>query len=461
MNHKKIVVGLILGLSLGSSSAWSQKGGSDGNPYAWAQSLDKKKNYLIAMKVRSDTLVSGAYSQAELSKVGDTALAFNRLSSVGRLAGILRNKVSTGQMPVSFRAAVANALFKSGKVSEAGSWMPPLSALGQIAAGPARYRAHVVASGILAAQGQLAKAIDALAPVMEGSDKQDLGFLRVQRARLFYELRRYPEALEELVRVPKSSPSWFSGMRVAVWASYQIRDYNLALGQLKSIHNPFLFGKFSPETHSVEAITLYQLCYFDAALQSVKRMREKYQKLLPSLQRFRRSYGQSSQGVDAILSYVRGQKGAPDVYPNNHWALIMDGILSAEVISDYDATIAQVEKEEKVVRGDDKLRRFQSDLNEARQEAKNRIAPLMRSQLASMEKELAETLESSLAIEVEINTQIRERLLSGKPARRREVDFETEIKKGYEFWPFEGEYWRDEIGGYAFVTTDVCGELKL
>ena len=30
------------------------------------------------------------------------------------------------------------------------------------------------------------------------------------------------------------------------------------------------------------------------------------------------------------------------------------------------------------------------------------------------------------------------------------------VKNGYEYWPFEGEYWLDEIGNYYFLGTSSC-----
>ena len=66
----------------------------------------------------------------------------------------------------------------------------------------------------------------------------------------------------------------------------------------------------------------------------------------------------------------------------------------------------------------------------------------------------------ALAIEVEINTRVRERLILGQAPRAQQVDFDAEIKKGYEFWPYQGEFWRDEAGSYVFATSDVCGDTK-
>ena len=60
-----------------------------------------------------------------------------------------------------------------------------------------------------------------------------------------------------------------------------------------------------------------------------------------------------------------------------------------------------------------------------------------------------------------MNTKLRERLIRAEVPKKVEVDFDADVKNGYEFWPFEGEFWRDEVGSYAFATTSVCGEGEL
>jgi hypothetical protein len=31
---------------------------------------------------------------------------------------------------------------------------------------------------------------------------------------------------------------------------------------------------------------------------------------------------------------------------------------------------------------------------------------------------------------------------------------------GHEYWPFDGEYWPDEIGYYRYTIKDACGAMK-
>ena len=88
----------------------------------------------------------------------------------------------------------------------------------------------------------------------------------------------------------------------------------------------------------------------------------------------------------------------------------------------------------------------------------NKLAKYSLALIEKLKNDAKESQEGALAAELEINTKIRDRLIRAAGPVNKSIDFKKEIQKGYEFWPFEGEFWRDETGGYAFATTDVCEE---
>ena len=87
-----------------------------------------------------------------------------------------------------------------------------------------------------------------------------------------------------------------------------------------------------------------------------------------------------------------------------------------------------------------------------------KLAKYSQALVEKMKNDAKESLEGALAADLEINTRIRDRLIRAAGPVNKSIDFKKEVQKGYEFWPFEGEFWRDETGGYAFATTDVCEE---
>lgn len=426
---------------------------------ARARALDASGFYVAALGDRVQLIQSGAASAADLQAAGESALALNRLESLAYAAPELSKRGGTSSWPPALRAALASYEFRMGRTARAAQWMPPLSALNNMRTPAARTRAFLTASAIQVAQGKMQEASSILSAVTQGSSGKMAALARVQRARLLYDLGRYAEALEELSQVQKSSPYWYDGVGLAAWSAYKVADDNLVLGQTMTLNSPHLARKFNPESHILEAASLYRLCHYESAQRSVNRMRAKYSKMPNLISRFGREYGNRNAGISTILQYVRGGE-APAGYSGNEWDLLVDGVISQETFADADRLLVQTKDEEDALEAMGRGLRapFQREFDGTKREAARLAQKTLSHRLADMNSDIQRNMEGALAVEVEINTRLRERLASGAVARMKDVDFEAEVRKGYEFWPFEGEYWRDELGGYAFATSDVCSD---
>ncbi len=400
---------------------------------------------------------SGMQSQ-NLEKLGNLALVLDRFEP-------LRGVARSGSYPQSFKAAVAGAHLRQGNLAAAREVLP--DNINGITSSAARIKAASIAASVLGASGQTGRAQDILGSVPEAQDPVRGGFLQLQRARLAFSEGKLLEATEALQRVTRQSPSWHPGVLVSAWAAYRAKDYNLSLGQLMTLTSPYLVGKFNPEAFILQSAALYRLCYFDGASESIRKLRTLYGNLPQSLDRFARSHGNRFSLVSAVVNYARGASTQEEgTYPPGHYEFIMDGLLSSEPISEVDRSLSQVKREQDNISellssanlGSQRQNAYRQDLENARKEYYRKGVKAATRRLAMMRKDLNEALENALAIEVEINTRVRDRLITGKTGRMKDVDFDAEIKKGYEFWPFNGEYWQDEVGGYAFATSDVCGE---
>ncbi len=424
-----------------------------------AEVLEKNQLYHSAMRARIEAVRQGGYTPRDLAKIGEASLILDRQDSVASLGNFLRTQLNPTRWPTELRTALAGIQMRAGNASQAMAWLPSLDQISQIPSDQARFRALHIASSIYYLQGRYDLAIDTLRPTLGKTPAFDSGLSRLQRARIFYESGKNVEAMEELAKIRKSSPSWFSGVQVASWSAYRLKDYNLALGQMMSLHNPFLVYKFSPETHILQSEVLYKLCYYESSLKSLELLRKYYGNFVGSIQKLRRSMGNQNTLVGAVVNYARGQSGPSSEYPAKHWDMLMDGIMRNEVVAQIDKSLLQIKREEERVASTGKdSNLYRQELAAARREAYRKGLQAAMYRLNQMEAETRDSLEAALAIEVEVNTRIRDRLITGKMARMRDIDFEAELAKGYEFWPFEGEFWKDEIGGYAFATSDVCGE---
>jgi tetratricopeptide (TPR) repeat protein len=444
--------------------ARTAKGALSSDRIMRAELLEKLGHLHLALIERILAAKQGKSGDRELASIGNLALVVDRLEPVANLALSLQRR-GDRSWPASFRGALAAYFFRIGNLRRAQEFLPTPAQIQSLPAA-ARYKASLLASAVALASNRLNIASALLSSPPDRDTGLDAGLFHLQRSRIFYDQGRLTDALEELILLPRTSPSWYPGLLVGAWSAYRVGDYNLALGELMSIHSPFLAKRYNPESYILEAATLFQLCHYESALRSLEKFKEKYSPLVQTMDRFKRQYGTRYTAVSTILNYARGETETTSGTPEqDSYTVMMDGLLQEEPLTDVDRSLGEAESEEHFLSGLDSgdawvhanVGLYRREIDAAKREAYRKGLRIVLRRLSEMRKEVSDATESALAIEVEINTRIRERLVTGQLPKFKEVDFKTEINKGYEFWPFQGEFWRDEAGSYVFATTDVCG----
>lgn len=422
-----------------------------------ASLLERLGLYHLAIQERAH-LAKIARNNNNDGKLGNLSLLmgyFNPVLSVGKSRAV--SAVAPLQTAYSIGA------FQNGNLMEASTALPRNNKIISMPASAPTYRALLGAAGIHLAMGRYDASMNLLGAEYQNGINFDLGVIRLQRARILFDAQRYSDALDELLYLPKTSPSWYQGQMVGAWSAYYLKDYNLALGILMNIHSPYLAKKYNPESYLLESAVLYRLCYYESAQRSLGKLKKKYSTLPSSIKKFMSYANNPVQLMNILGGYARGRVQAERGIPQKDWELIVDALLTEQVISDLDKGLTLVAQEKAWVDQNLSSGQFSqvkaaylNALSGANKEYYSRASRFSNLHLKRMLEETIDALEGVLAVDVEINTRIRDRLLTGKTPQRKEIDFETEIKKGFEFWPFEGEFWRDETGGYAFATSDVC-----
>jgi hypothetical protein len=420
-----------------------------------ASLLERMGYYHLAMHERAQ-MARRVNELENDSKLGNVALYLDYFDPLLKLP-------RGGKTAVSYGAAYAVGLFKDGRAIEASRAMPSQNALMALPKVAPSYKALVNLAGLHLALGRYTDSMYLLGTEYTLAPNFDLGLVRLQRARLLFDAKKYSEALDELIYLPRSSSSWYQGAMVGAWSAYYVKDYNLALGLLMNVHSPFLAAKYNPESYLLESAVLYKLCYYESALRSIKKLKEKYSTLPASIRKFQSLARQPVQLMNALVRHSRGESSPERGISAKDWGLIIDALATEQLIADADRSLTLLAKERAFINkelasgsGTSLKYTYSKALDDARASYYRRVANFSSKLLDKMTRETEEALEGTLAVEVEINTRVRDRLLSGKTPQKKDIDFEREVKKGFEFWPFEGEFWRDETGAYAFATTDVC-----
>ena len=353
--------------------------------------------------------------------------------------------------------------YRAGRLGEAAQFLqgvPPESS----ASAQAQYL-----SGLLVQRTDPARALKIFRSILnlEGARYRGLAELKevchLALGRTLYALRRYGEASAEYGKLPRFSRHWDEALFEGAYADLLNDDAGSALGKLHSLHSPHLSDEFAPESLNLAAIIYHQNCLFPQVREVVTRfnhdylpMRKQIKQILdanPPVETFWKLVGpaatnaelppspslplavqhhlQKNERVDSMVSYLqRLEVEAATIQADKELSGSPLGADLTDLIGKQKALVAQVAG--KFIKGRLVDLGHLIDVLDADKE-------IIGFETTKGEKEFLEQ-----------NVDVRGRLASQRL-------FRPEMpESGHEYWPFDGEYWPDEIGYYKYTLKNAC-----
>ena len=328
--------------------------------------------------------------------------------------------------------------------------------------------------GLVEVRNQLAKsAVQSfqnaiVATESNGSDPEvrDLAFLAL--ARIAYEVGDADAAIYYYRKVPKGSYKTSTALYESAWVYFVKGDYSRALGTFQTLHSPYFAHNFYPELWILESTIYMNLCHFDLAEAALARFRDDVAPLSVPLKRLLLKTVRPEEYYAAIVETVAGKQtyGLPK-------ELTSPVLANVEFYNLY-RTIKQIEHEQAIVRTNStrlgefgaKLAKKLDDLHADRvREIGIKIQRVLKETEATLADYQLKMKEIEVDLQdVKLEWEQKKLLCLDQP----ELCQTTKKLKGdaggstaivgsdsWE-WPFEGEYWVDEIGYHRAFVSDQC-----
>ena len=286
-------------------------------------------------------------------------------------------------------------------------------------------------------------------------ETQQLAYLGL--GRVYYGDGQYQKATEAYERIPRFSKYWDQALFENGFARFQNDDPGGSMGSLQALHAPQFAGAFQPESWVLKATVYYFSCLYEEAKTALTEFDAIYvpmaEKLKPLVDGEQRDPNEYFKMVDTTES---------DKLPRP----VLNWVRSNERMLGVFAMLKQIELEKKVIEGNQSWRaaKLSNELvtyldqnrgtlqQVAGSFAKNRIleayrtvkgfsdqGEIIRFETAKAEKELAEAGVDQKAV-LKKQTLYRPKM----PA------------ENWNYWKFQGEFWRDEIGYYQYTLKRGC-----
>ncbi|MDP6943808.1 MAG: hypothetical protein QF464_06620, partial [Myxococcota bacterium] len=281
-----------------------------------------------------------------------------------------------------------------------------------------------------------------------------------------YDSEQHDAAIYYYRKIPKDSYKRATAFYESAWVYFVKGDYSRAVGTFQTLHSPYFEHQFYPELWILEATVYMNNCKFSYAEEALSRYMTDIAPLAAPLKQFLLKTIRPEHYYRALVETVGGKTvhGLPIE-------------LAAPVLSDVDfynlyRTVKQIDREIALIGPHiQTLGEFASTLEqELINLRKNRIREIgikVQRVLKEVETTLAEYELKVNEIEVDLQDEMlkeEERKLmalendvAAKRFASAKTGGGTAIVGGDSWqWPYEGEFWSDEIGTYRAFFSDRC-----
>ncbi len=313
---------------------------------------------------------------------------------------------------------------------------------------------------VLAQQQRFSDAVVPLitAEAMARAEGREPGFteqINVNVARAYYAAGDYGRAIEFYAKVPRTSDIWLEVQFERAWSHFRGQDTNGALAMLHNHQAPFFSERFDPEADLLRAYSLFLMCKFGQATREMEGFVQRWQPVLDAIDALpEMSPPEAFEAAEAFrdgldqpipVSALRTFRAEPrlgEAIDSTERAL--EEIAFAEDSGELGATAAELVAAQRDARIETEGRRVLAKVAQFRQELDEMMADieLTRIDLLTLEADMLQRAAASGGeLEKVDNTQRLRKL------RKR---------RGFRPWPWQGEYWADEVGWYVFASRPDC-----
>lgn len=272
--------------------------------------------------------------------------------------------------------------------------------------------------------------------------------------RVLYGMRRYREASAEYGKLPRFSRHWDEALFEGAYADLQAEDPGAALGRLQSLHSPHLSDEFAPESQNLAAIVYQRRCLYPQAREAIATFDRIYLPIRKQVERVL----QDTPPMEMFWQMLE---------PGDHRlpSPVQRHLAKNERVAAMVGLLQRLKREEQQLRSGALSSTAEGkDLLELYARHEELVAQLagkfIRGRLADL-AHLVEVLDADKEIIRFEVTKGEKEMLEARFDARGQLQGQPLLRppmpgSGYEYWPFDGEYWPDEIGYYQVTLKDAC-----
>ena len=259
------------------------------------------------------------------------------------------------------------------------------------------------------------------------------------------------------------SEYWLDALFEESWAFFLADEYSRAMGNIHTLFSPYFEDAYYPEALVLKAVIFFSACQIENAEAMIAQFHERYDPVQAELQSTLAQFEDNQQFFE-FLQRVRS--GETNLSPRIRG--VVSSALSDRTLLRHLEYVRVLEAEEaRLNQAPDEFKnsslgsRILQDIFVAKSFAVDQTGDLARGRYNRLIEDLGELMNQVDTVELEIATFQRGQLSQEMQEQQTEVarggGLNVEVDEEHQMWPFDGEYWRDELGFYRQQVTSQCG----
>ncbi len=300
---------------------------------------------------------------------------------------------------------------------------------------------------------------------------RDLAFM--QLARIHYGARQNRYALHYYGKIERGKPQWLEALFESAWANYRIGQYEQALGNLITLSSPFFRDEYFPEALILKAVIYYENCRYAESTAIVQEFERRYKPVYEALDNLTKKNLEAADYYAVLADIQKKNRTAKKAGQSPDLILerVLKLALSDKDLKNTNESIIELENELDSEKSHPSLnntelaRHLQDVLKKQRTALIQKAGLMAKAKLEQERNELRTLLGNGERIKFETTTKEKEFLeeqlqAGGRRAIIKKYRYSVAVNDDQLYWPFQGEFWRDELGTYSYTLTKGCIERK-
>lgn len=323
---------------------------------------------------------------------------------------------------------------------------------------------------IMTITGDTDGAMGAFTRVIRKSSSEEMRELAIMNmARVNYEKKNYRKAFQFYSQIQRDSDLWLQSIFEGAWAFFMIQKHNNTLGNLHTIHSPFFENRFFPESYILEAISYLRLCRYGQVKDALKRFQERYKPTFSDLNSLLKKY---KNQPEAFFNLIRQYRAVGRLSEQKAALEVIDNISRSDAYKEAILVVRRLDQEKTLLGRYGGKWEF-SGLGEVLRNSYDRrkaatiqtVGSDLFNAAVQQFRYLRDLSDQTGLINIEMLSGRTDQLRANLTQDSTKVDGiqwgegmrPLNLKQELEYWPFEGEYWEDELGGYVYNIDSKCG----